>query len=155
MDHESYDFPEAIRYLAREIWDPTRRNQSKTRNPSWPSGSGRPSIKSLNLPGNILKNSYSRPKKGQISGLQYFEERGFRTKTIENFGLGYASQATDSLISEALKAGFTKEILQRAGLMTQNDGDFFRHRVIFPIFNISGKVIAFAGRQLTTSKAQP
>jgi DNA primase len=61
----------------------------------------------------------------------------------------------DALVTEAIKKGFTKEILQKAGLMTQGGTDFFRNRVMFPIFNISGKVIAFAGRQIKTEKRSP
>ena len=154
MDHESYDFPEAIRYLAGKYG--IQLEETKQDAESLLAERERETIyKVLEFAWQFFKKQLFQTEEGKISGLQYFEERGFRTKTIENFGLGYASQSADTLISEALKAGFTKEILQGAGLMTQFDGDFFRHRVIFPIFNISGKVIAFAGRQLTTSKRSP
>ncbi len=154
MEHESYDFPEAIRYLAGKYG--IQLEETKQDAESILAERERETIyKVLEFAWQFFKNQLFKTEEGQLSGLHYFKERGFRTKTIENFGLGYASQSADSLISEALKAGFTKDILQRAGLMTQNEGDFFRHRVIFPIFNISGKVIAFAGRQLLANKRSP
>jgi len=154
MEHEGYDFPEAIRYLAGKYG--IQLEETKQDAESIQAERERETIyKVLEFAWQFFKKQLFHTEEGQLAGLNYFKERGFRTKTIENFGLGYAPQAADALISEALKAGFTKDILQRAGLMTQGDGDFFRHRVIFPIFNISGKVIAFAGRQLLTSKRSP
>ncbi|MEP6646563.1 MAG: DNA primase [Saprospiraceae bacterium] len=154
MDHERYEFPEAIRYLAGKYGIQLEETQQDAE--SMLAERERETIyKVLEFAEHYFKNLLLKTEEGQISGLNYFTERGFRKKTIENFGLGYASQLADGLISEALKSGFTKEILQRAGLMTQNEGDFFRHRVIFPIFNISGKVIAFAGRQLQSNKRSP
>ncbi len=154
MEHESYDFPEAIRYLAGKYG--IQLEETKQDAESILAERERETIyKVLEFAWQFFKKQLFQTEEGQLAGLHYFKERGFRTKTIENFGLGYASQSADSLISEALKAGFTKDILQRAGLMTQNEGDFFRHRVIFPIFNISGKVIAFAGRQLLANKRSP
>ncbi|MEO6132117.1 MAG: DNA primase [Saprospiraceae bacterium] len=154
MDHERYEFPEAIRYLAGKYGIQLEETQQDA--DSILAERERETIyKVLEFAEKHFKKELIQTEEGQISGLTYFTERGFRTKTIESFGLGYAAQAPDGLINEALKSGFTKEILQRAGLMTQNDGDFFRHRVIFPIFNISGKVIAFAGRQLQNNKRSP
>ncbi|MGB4849287.1 MAG: DNA primase [Saprospiraceae bacterium] len=154
MEHERYDFPEAIRFLANKYG--VQLEETRQDAESIEAEKERETIyKVLEFAWQFFKNQLFKTEEGQLSGLTYFEERAFRTKTIENFGLGYASQTADGLTSAALKAGFTKEILQRAGLMTQNDGDFFRHRVIFPIFNISGKVIAFAGRQLQNNKRSP
>ncbi|MFZ1677744.1 MAG: DNA primase [Saprospiraceae bacterium] len=154
MEHERYDFPEAIRYLANKYG--VQLEETRQDAESIEAEKERETIyKVLEFAWQFFKNQLFKTEEGQLSGLTYFQERAFRTKTIENFGLGYASQTADGLTSAALKAGFTKEILQRAGLMTQNDGDFFRHRVVFPIFNISGKVIAFAGRQLQNNKRSP
>ncbi len=154
MEHEGYDFPESIRYLAGKYG--IQLEETKQDAESIQAERERETIyKVLEFAWQFFKKQLFQTEEGQLAGLHYYEERGFRTKTVENFGLGYAPQVADALISDALKVGFTKDILQRAGLMTQGDGDFFRHRVIFPIFNISGKVIAFAGRQLLTSKRSP
>ena len=154
MDHETYDYPEAIRYLAKKYnieLEETRQDAE-----SLEAERERETLyKVLDFARKFYTDKLYNSEEGETSGVSYFKERGFRNKTMEVFGLGYAPQEPDSLIVAALKEGFTKEILHKAGLMTLNEGDFFRHRVIFPIFNISGKVIAFAGRQLTSNKRSP
>jgi DNA primase len=154
MEHEGYDYPEAIRHLANKYHiqlEETRQDAE-----SIEAEKERETLyKVLDFALGFYKEQLLSTDEGEDAGLSYFKERGFRNKTIEDFGLGYAPQSPDSLATAALKAGFTREILHKAGLLTQNEGDFFRHRVIFPIFNISGKVIAFAGRQLTTNKRSP
>lgn len=154
MEHEGYDYPEAIRYLAAKYGVQLEETQQDAE--SIKAEKERETVyKVLDFALKFFQNQLLNSEEGQVAGLNYFKERGFRNKTIENFGLGYAPQSPDLFVTEAIKAGFTTEILQRAGLITQANGDFFRHRVIFPIFNISGKVIAFAGRQLTSSKRSP
>jgi DNA primase len=154
MEHEGYDYPEAIRYLAGKYGVQLEENQQDAE--SIKAEKERETVyKILDFAARFFKKQLHETEEGQVIGLNYFRERGFRQKTIENFGLGYASQAPDDFIKAALKEGFTKEILLRAGLITQVDTDFFRQRVIFPIYNISGKAIAFAGRQLGTSKKSP
>ena len=154
MEHEGYDYPEAIRYLAGKYGVQLEENQQDAE--SIKAEKERETVyKVLDFAARFFIKQLHHTEEGQVIGLNYFRERGFRQKTIENFGLGYSSQAPDDFIKAALKEGFTKDILLRAGLITQVDTDFFRQRVIFPIYNISGKVIAFAGRQLGTSKKSP
>lgn len=154
MEHEGYDYPEALRYLANKYGIQLEETEQDAE--SLKAERERETVyKVLDFAQKFYQKQLLDTEEGQIAGLNYLTERGFRKKTIELFGLGYAPQSPDEFVSAALKAGFTKEILQRAGLITQYDGDFFRQRVIFPIFNVSGKVIAFAGRQLTSNKKSP
>ncbi len=154
MDHEGYEYPEAIRYLAEKYG--IKLDETKADAETLLAERERETIyKVLGFALNFFKNQLHNTEEGQIAGLSYLKERGFRSKTIEDFGLGFAPNESDLLVKEAINAGFTKEILQRAGLMTQHGGDFFRNRVIFPILNISGKSIAFAGRQLVSSSRGP
>ncbi len=154
MEHEGYDYPETIRYLAGKYGIQLEETQADAE--TLLAERERETIyKVLESAWQYYKNQLFHTEEGQLAGLNYFKERGFRTKTIESFGLGYAPDKTDALVKELVNAGFTTEILQRAGLLTQHGGDFFRHRVMFPIFNISGKVIAFAGRQMVSSKRGP
>jgi DNA primase len=154
MEHEGYDYPEALRYIAGKYGIQLEETQADAA--SILAERERETLyKVLEFAWKFYTNQLNDTEEGQLVGLNYFKERGFRSKTIENFGLGYAPDRTDALVQEAHKAGFSTEILQRAGLITQYNGDFFRHRVMFPIFNISGKVIAFAGRQLGSSKKGP
>jgi DNA primase len=93
---------------------------------------------------------------GRSVALPYFTKRGLSEETIEAFGLGFASDARDGLIQEALKAGYSKETLIKIGLSGKDGSrDFFRDRVIFPIHALSGKVCAFAGRTMSSDKTIP
>ncbi|MCI0421036.1 MAG: DNA primase, partial [Acidobacteria bacterium] len=81
--------------------------------------------------------------------LSYLKERGLSDVTIEKFGLGYAPGFSDNLVRR-LSGDFSSELLLKSGLVQTGDSgrsyDRFRRRVIFPIRNESGKVIAFGGR---------
>lgn len=96
---------------------------------------------------------------GQAIGLSYFKERGFSEDSIREFELGYTIEAWDNLLNEAEKKGYNKKLLEEAGLIvTKDDGkayDRFRNRIIFPIHNVSGKVVAFGARTLSQDKKQP
>ncbi|QCK14946.1 DNA primase [Mangrovivirga cuniculi] len=97
---------------------------------------------------------------GRSVGLSYFRERGFNEKIINEFGLGYSLDKWDGLYKEALQKGYQEEYLDKAGLIIKKEEkayDRFRGRVMFPIHNVSGKVIAFGGRviKLDPSKKQP
>ncbi len=154
MEHEGYEYPEAIRYLAEKYG--IKLEETKADAETLIAERERETIyKVLEFALGFYKKQLHDTEEGQLSGLNYLKERGFRTKTIEAFGLGFASDTSDLLVRAATQAGFTKEILQRAALINQHGGDFFRNRVIFPIFNISGKAIAFAGRTLISSQKGP
>lgn len=88
---------------------------------------------------------------------QYLHDRGYNRKIIKKYGLGYAPNGGDKLFESAIDTGLNKEYLVEAGLAKpsqRGDGfyDTFRGRLMFPIFNPSGKVIAFAGRVLGNEK---
>lgn len=96
---------------------------------------------------------------GKSIGLSYFKERGFTEQTIKAFELGYATDGFQNFIDFAKRKKYTPELLEKAGLIKEKNDkhfDFFRDRVMFPIHNTSGKVIAFGGRTLqTTNKKIP
>ena len=91
-------------------------------------------------------------------GLAYFKERGFLTHTIEKFQLGYAPDAPDVLTKAALKAGYQLDVMKKAGLTSPKENstyDFFRNRVMFPIHNMTGKVVGFGGRIMVKDEKAP
>ena len=69
--------------------------------------------------------------------------------------MGYAPNTKDGFTQAALKKQFKEEHLKLLGLTTRSDNDFFRSRVMFSIHNLSGKVVALAGRIMTNDKNQP
>ncbi len=91
-------------------------------------------------------------------GYRYFKERGLTDETIIKFGLGFAPDSFFALTNHLISKGFTKEELVFANLARrsqknpQNIYDNFRNRVIFPIIDVKGNVIAFGGRVMDDSK---
>lgn len=90
-------------------------------------------------------------KEGMSVGLSYFHERGLSDAVIKKFGLGYSPNNYTAFADHARNEGFDKDTLAKNGLINGESGnDRFRDRIIFPIFSISGRVIAFGGRTLRT-----
>ena len=91
-------------------------------------------------------------EEGQTVGLSYFKERGFTQQTIEKFKLGYCPDGWDKFTQEALKNGYQLEHLIMTGLTKKAESgkvfDFYRGRVIFPIYDKLGKPVGFGGRIL-------
>lgn len=94
---------------------------------------------------------------GRAIGLSYFHERKFTDETIRRFGLGYTPTRPHTLTKDAMAKGYKEEYLVDAGLcIRREDGtvaDKFYDRVMFPIYSISGRVIAFGGRTLKSDKS--
>ena len=89
---------------------------------------------------------------GIAIGMAYFRSRGFRDDIIEKFRLGFSLDSFDALSKTAAQAGYNTDYLLKTGLCYQKDNgqitDRYRNRVMFPWFNVSGKVVAFGGRVL-------
>ncbi len=89
-------------------------------------------------------------------GFEYFTGRGIPPEMVKRFGLGFAPDSWDSLIKHFEAQGITPEQLLTAGLVIPNKKggfcDKFRHKVMFPIFDVLGNVVAFGGRVLDDSK---
>ncbi len=83
---------------------------------------------------------------------RYLKSRGFDKTTVEEFGIGYAPDEWQALMDTLGSEGFTTEELDKAGLITRGENrpvDKFRGRVMFPIHDRRGRVIAFGGRSLS------
>lgn len=91
---------------------------------------------------------------------EYLKKRGYPWKTVRKYGLGYAPDGFDGLIKNAESAGINMQYLHESGLVKAREDDSgyydtFRSRLMFPIFNPSGKVIGFGGRTLSSDKKTP
>jgi DNA primase len=113
----------------------------------------------MNFAKEYYRKQLTGSEEGISVGLSYFRERGFNDRTIEKFELGYALEGWENFSKEAISKGYNKELLEKTGLVVKKDDgstyDRFRGRVIFPVHNISGKVIAFGARMLGKDKNQP
>jgi DNA primase len=87
---------------------------------------------------------------------QYFLKRGLRRRVMNQFGLGYAPDSFHALMDAMAAKGYTREELLDAGLVSRSEKghlyDRFRNRVMFPIIDVRGNVIAFGGRVMDDSK---
>ncbi len=90
-------------------------------------------------------------EKGE-NARKYLENRRLTSKTVASFGIGYAPNEWDALTKHLSSLGFSKSLMAEVGLAVQNEKghvyDRFRNRVMFPILDTRGNVIAFGGRIL-------
>jgi DNA primase len=160
MDIEGIGFQEAIRQLAKKYGIEVEEEASLSPEQHQEHNER----ESLFIAVNFAKDFFVKnlgTDEGKAIGLSYFKERGFTQQILEKFDLGYALEGWDHLFKAAKAAGFEEEILLKAGLILQKEGeterlyDRFRNRVTFTIHNVSGKAIGFGARILTKDKNQP
>ncbi|MEY3679172.1 MAG: hypothetical protein RI924_1313, partial [Bacteroidota bacterium] len=158
MDHEKYSYPEALKYLANkyniEIEETVFTPEDQEKNDR------RESLFIVSAwAAKFFQQQLWETETGQSIGLSYFKERGYREDIIKKFELGYSPDDWDSLIQQAQKEGYKEEYLEATGLSVKNDKgksyDRFRGRVLFPIHNLTGRIIGFGGRTLKTDKNVP
>jgi DNA primase len=155
MEHEKFTFPEALRYLAQKYHIEVEETQVSTEEKQVQDEKESLLI-ALNYAAKFYQTQLTETEDGKAIGLSYFKERGFLDDTIQTFQLGYSPDSFDTFYNQAIKDGYNEEILLKAGLIKEKNGkhyDFFRDRVMFPIFNVSGKVVAFGGRMLKSAKS--
>ena len=157
MEHENITFPEALKIVAKkygiEIKEREETEEDKIRN------NNRESMFTLNSwASDYFSNTLHNTDEGISVGLSYFrQQRGFSEATIRKFGLGYCPSGGDKMTKDALRAGYKEEFLLSTGLSikSERDGSLFdryRERVMFPVHNVSGRIVAFGGRTLRTDK---
>lgn len=154
MEHEQLTFPDAIRYLAKKYQITLEENR-----PSEEMSEEIARREQLFLINEAARLFFSdqllNTDLGRNIGLAYFTERGFSRSLVEKFNLGYAPPHGTALKDHLVKLGYPVQELRELGLLSRHDTDFFRDRVIFPLHNISGKVVGFAGRTLKSDKKIP
>ena len=154
MEHEQMSYWDAAKWLARKYGIPYSERELTDSEKALQNE--RESMFITNqFALDFFKNTLLNTEKGRAVGLAYFRKRGFRDDTLDKFFLGYCPEEPDALARAALAKGFTKENLIKTGLCyeRENDGqlrDRFHGRVIFPVHSLSGKVVAFGGRIMSS-----
>ena len=153
MEHENLTYSEALKYLAKKYGIEVVEKEETAEDIA-----ARQRGESLMLVSEFAKNFFTgqlATEEGQI-GYAYFKSRGLEDETIASFGLGWAPLGRNNLQKAAREAGFKEEYLIDTGLCFKTeDGkvlDRFYDRVVFPIQNIAGRVIAFGCRTLKSDK---
>lgn len=157
MEHEQMNYPEALRSLA-ERYNIEIPEEEKSEEAALAADHREKLFVIMQFAQRYFSQMLHESEEGKAIGLSYFKERDLRDSTIEAFQLGYSTEAWDGLLEAAKEAGYDPVDLVEVGLLRQKEEryyDFFRDRVIFPIHNVTGKVIAFAGRTLKSDKKIP
>ena len=157
MEHENMTYPEALKAVAKrygiEVREKEMTPEEVARNDN------RESMFVVNSwAAEYFSNYLLHETEGMSVGMTYFrQKRGFSDATIKKFGLGFCPARGDRMSWAALAAGYKEEFLVSTGLSIKRDDgslfDRFRERVMFPVHNISGRVVAFGGRTLRTDKS--
>lgn len=154
MDHESMSYPESIRFLAQKYKIEIEETELSPEAKDHKNLADSLYIINEFAKDTFIKNLWER-EEGKTIGLSYFKERGYREHTIKKFELGYALDARDEFTQKAITKQYNIEYLRSLGLTSKSDLDFFRARVMFPIHSISGKILGFGGRTLSSDKKIP
>jgi DNA primase len=158
MEHEHYTYPEALRFLANkygiEIEETEQSPEEKEKMDE------REALFQVNaVAQKYFFDQLLETDEGKSIGLSYFKEREYNNEVIEKFGLGYSPEQWDALTEHCLSEGYKLEYLVKTGLTIERDDnkryDRFRARMMFPIYNLSGRVVGFGGRILTKEENKP
>jgi len=154
MEHEHFTYPEAIKYLARkyniEIEETVQTDSDKEA-----AGERESMYLVSEFARTYYQNTLHKTDQGKAIGLSYFKERGFTDETIQDFQLGFSTDAWSGLTDSALKKGYKLKFLESTGLSIvkgEKQFDRFKGRVLFPIHSMSGRVLGFGGRILAKNE---
>jgi DNA primase len=165
MEHEHLTYPEALRYLAKKY------NIEVVEKELTPEEKAVQNEKeSLYIVSSFAQKYFADnlwlTDEGKSVGLSYFRERGFTDETIKKFQLGYSSEERKAFTKAALSGEYKADYLVKTGLSILSDRykpeegeiridhlfDRYSGRVMFPIHNVTGRVIGFGGRILGNDK---
>ena len=150
MEHEQFNYPESIRYLANkyniEIIETVETSENiEERNER----------ESLFIINNFASSYFQDILLEKEEINKYLLDRGLSLTTIKNFNLGYSTNSKNNFYKKANENGYSDKYLEETGLVIASDNkkiDRFRERIIFPIKSIAGRVLGFGGRIIDSNK---
>ncbi len=154
MEHENLSYPEALKWLAKKYHiDVVEEEETEEQKQL------KDERESLMIVSGFAQKFFTRylweENEGRSIGLSYFRERSFRDDILKKFELGFAPDGKAPFTEAAQKQGYKIDFLEKTGLSIVRDDwvrDRFAGRVMFPIHNLAGRVIAFGGRILKEDK---
>lgn len=150
MKIENLDYIEAVKFLAQRVGmqmpeDAVDNSMSKLRM----------RVREINRETARFYHNYLMSPEGK-KGLDYFTERGLSTKTVKHFGLGYSPESRYALVNHLRELKYSDDEMIQANVAFKSRGgytvDRFIGRVMFPIIDLTGNVVAFGGRTLGDDK---
>lgn len=150
MEHESLGYAEALKLLAKKYGITVEENVLEFKSDQASEVEAISLV--LKFAAKYFESQLTSGVEGSSVGKQYLEERDINLRSVAKFQLGYAPNEWHALQEEALRSGFSSDVLEKSGLVVKNESgkvyDRFRGRVIFPITSLAGKVIGFGGRTM-------
>ena len=154
MEHENLTYPEALKWLAKKFHiDFVEKEETEEQKQQ------KDERESLMIVSSFAQKYFTRflweENEGRTIGLSYFRERSFRDDILKKFEVGFAPEGKTPFTEAAQKEGYRIEFLEKTGLTIKREDwmrDRFAGRVMFPIHNLAGRVIAFGGRILKEDK---
>jgi len=154
MELEQLSYPDALRWLAKKFHIEIEEKEESQEEKAL-----KDERESMMIVSAFAQKYFSRfllkENEGRTIGLSYLRERGIRDDIITKFELGYCPDGKDTFTQAAQREGYKMDFLEKTGLTIRRDDwirDRFGGRVIFPVHNVAGRVIAFGGRTLTNDK---
>ena len=145
MEYEKLSFIEALSILATKAGIEFQINKSSTYSIS---------KDKLYRIYEIATEIYSKKLSESQIAQKYLTERGINQESIEIFKIGYAPEEKDFLYQQLKKLGLDEKIIKTSGLVS-NFMDFFRNRIIIPIHDLTGRIVAFGGRLIEQESTLP
>jgi DNA primase len=156
MDYEHLDFPAAVKKLATRVGIPVIEERGASRREDDRQQETRKALVQLHAEAaewfheNLVKSKAGGPAR------EYLKGRGIDKRIAKDWQIGFAPESWDAFLSWALERGYQQRLLLESGLVARRDEsagedrtyDRFRNRIMFPIHNDVGEVIAFSGRIL-------
>ncbi|MSR77329.1 MAG: DNA primase [Candidatus Omnitrophica bacterium] len=155
MKHENLTFPEALRQLAERanIQLPVYSAQNREK-----ASESEALYEICQFAADFYHQTFFHPIQGKTA-RDYFFKRGYTEEVAREFKIGWAPEGWHFLFEALSKKGFSEALLLKSGLIQKSPKgslyDAFRARLLFPIHNLQGKIVAFGGRILTDQKEGP
>lgn len=155
-EQEKLSFPEAVEQLARKFNIPIEYQSGYENKPDPAAKLREEYIELYERTASMFHYLLMETEQGKPA-LKYITERGLTIETLNKFKIGYSPADRTWLKKFLLKKNFSKDFLEKSGLFSKKYPDvaFFSNRLMFPIFNRQGQVVALGGRQLDKNPNSP
>ena len=157
MEHEHLSYWEALRYLAKK-YNIKYEEKELTAEEIMQQQTREKMFNINEFADKYFVDTLWNTEEGKTIGLNYFHGRGYLNPIIEKFHLGYSPIQRDAFTIYAKEHGYSEELLEQIGLSIKNDNgiyDRYHGRVMFPIHNLTGRIIGFGGRIMVDNKKSP
>jgi DNA primase len=165
MEHEGLSYPLAIKHLADRYNIPIEESQIDVSELQEEARIKDGVYACLEFAKNHFYQRLNESQDGKVIYKPYLTERGINQQTIDKFQIGLSGTDKTHLLDEGLKngygaqqlfdAGLVKKINEEHGVIESNLRDTFIERIVFPIYNVSGKVLGFGGRIIKSDTKAP